>query len=177
MKKIFLFIFFYPIYLEINAQYFSYDSIPVNYEIVSIKKAKNVFLSNLRALKRNLNKEYKYHTSKKDIISYKNAIIYYKHSDISKNAYLILLKNIDNGNNYLIVTIKGNMEKGKRINVGNIYKLKLEKYFKNDLFINLGIPIEVEINKTKVLIHHNRWTGNIYITQNIKGLYYVGNVP
>jgi hypothetical protein len=57
--------------LEINAQYFSYDSIPVNYEIVSIKKAKNVFLSNLRALKRNLNKEYKYHTSKKDIISIK----------------------------------------------------------------------------------------------------------
>ena len=54
--------------------------------------------------------------------------------------------------------------------------MHIDKYFEKDWIIELGRSLTVEIEGEEIIIRHNKWTGNIYTTPNLKGLYYVGNV-
>lgn len=90
----------------------------------------------------------------------------------SNKAYIILIQDLRNKDFFTVVSIKKKCDYGKKIKVGKSYVFELNKCFENDLIINIGLNLSVEIQGVSVQIPMNNFTSNIYTTSSLKGLYF-----
>jgi len=94
-----------------------------------------------------------------------------------KNGYAIILHNEKFDLWYDLASLREKDKKYSRIVVGNTYELRLIPYFEIDYVSpDLGLTWIVEINNKKISIKSNSWTGNVYTSPNLKGLYYLDNI-
>jgi uncharacterized protein YigE (DUF2233 family) len=93
-----------------------------------------------------------------------------------KNGYVIILYNEKFDLWYDLAALREKDKKYSRIVVGNTYDLCLIPYSEIDYVPNLGLTWLVEINTKKIPVKSNSWTGNVYTSPNLKGLYYVDNI-
>lgn len=165
--------------LKVDAQYYPYDSIPVKYEVISIRNAKQAYIIDLQNILKERKEKAYYKNQMADILIYTNLIKkikYFNLYNLSKKAYLIIMKNIENGKCFYVVSIKKNNIKGKKkkIKVGKIYEMKLETYYKSEArAMDIGMVYAFEIQGNKIRIVENIFVDNIYISTNLKGLYYI----
>jgi uncharacterized protein YigE (DUF2233 family) len=102
----------------------------------------------------------------------------YKIMEINKvkNGYAIILYNEKFDLWYDLAALREKDKKYSRIVVGNTYELRLIPYSEIDYVPDLGLTWIVEINNKKISIKSNSWTGNVYTSPNLKGLYYLDNI-
>lgn len=101
----------------------------------------------------------------------------YRIIKISKvqNGYTIILHNEKLDLWYDLATSREKDKKYSKIIIGNTYELLLIPNSEIDFVPYPGLTWIVEINNKKIPIKSNSWTGNVYTTPNLKGLYYLGN--
>lgn len=109
--------------------------------------------------------------------NYNSETTIYKVEEIQKQkkAYIIRVYNKIENHRHIIVSLKekDKEKRRKKIKEGKEYKMHLDKYFEKDRIIELGRALIVEIEGEEIIVRHNLWTGNIYTTPNLKGLYYI----
>lgn len=165
--------------LKVNAQYFPYDSVEVKYQVISIQKAKQKYISDVKNVLKRIIEKPDYKNKKKNILDYKKFIREIKYGNkfnLSKNAYVILLKNNERDSYHYVITLRTKKNKGKRLKVGQIYELKLERYFEKNTCPHIGSVYEFEFKGNMIRIAVQSFTDNIYISPNLKGLYYIDSV-
>ncbi len=96
--------------------------------------------------------------------------------DKVNNGYEIILHNEKLDLWYDLASSREKDKKYSKIIVGNTYKMLLIPYSKIDFVPSLGLTWLVEINNKKIPIKSNSWTGNIYTSPYLKGLYYLDNL-
>lgn len=96
--------------------------------------------------------------------------------DKVKNGYAVILHNEKFDLWYDLATSREKDKKYSKIIVGKTYELLLIPYCKIDHVPFLGLTWLVEINNKLIPIKSNSWTGNVYTSPNLQGLYYMGNI-
>jgi hypothetical protein len=96
--------------------------------------------------------------------------------DKVKNGYAIILHNEKLNLWYDLATSREKDKAYLKIIVGNTYELLLIPYSEIDYMPSLGVTWLVEISNRKIPIKSNSWTGNVYTSPNLKGLYYLNNL-
>lgn len=96
--------------------------------------------------------------------------------DKVKNGYAIILHNEKLDLWYDLASSREKDKKYSKIIVGNTYELLLIPNYKIDNMPYLGLTWLVEVNNKAIPIKSNSWTGNVYTSPNLKGLYYLDNL-
>ena len=98
--------------------------------------------------------------------------------------YFVLLQDIDSKKKFLVITKKthtskyrkssksGSILSQERIQIGNIYRMALHKYYSIDSDIVMEVITNIIVDGIKVEIPVGELTFNIYITFNLVDLYY-----
>jgi len=75
---------------------------------------------------------------------------------------------------YTIISLKTNIQEGNKIRKGQHLKLILHSYFDSNIIWRHGTIYPVTINKTTIFLKEDgRICGNIVLTPNLQGLYYI----
>ena len=93
-----------------------------------------------------------------------------------KNGYAIILHNEKLDLWYDLATSREKDKKYSKVVIGNTYELILIPDSEIDYVPDHGITWIVEINNKKVPIKSHSWTGNVYTSPNLKGLYYLEKI-
>ena len=152
-----------------KAQYYPFDTIPVKYEVVSMDKASKAYISALNETIRKLKIDLK--ANSVDISKYKEFKKKFRQSKDSKDGYVLTLKNIETGGYYDVVSIKSGNIKGKKIKKGNIYEIRLEKCFKENIVPRIGKVFIVTVDDVMIRVVSHSWTNNVYVTPDLRGLF------
>lgn len=91
----------------------------------------------------------------------------------TNKAYIILVQDSEDKQFFTIVSLKAKCKTCLRLKRGRTYNLLLEKYYKYDSFIKIGLKSSVFIDNVWIHIPMNNYTGNIYISSSIKGPYLI----
>ena len=158
-----------------KAQYYPFDTIPVKYEVVSMDKAGKAYISALNETIRKLKKDSK--ANSVDISKYKECKKKFRQSKDSKYGYVLTLKNVETGGYYDVVTVKSRNIKGEKIKKGNIYEIRLEKCFKEDIVPRIGMVFKVTVDDVTIIVISHSWTANVYVTPELRGLFVVPPPP
>ena len=92
-----------------------------------------------------------------------------------KNGFAIILHNERLDFWYDVATSREKAKKMSKIIAGKTYELTLIPISEINIVPCLGLTWIVEINNKKILIKSNSWTGNVYTSPNLRGVYYIGN--
>ena len=158
-----------------KAQYYPFDTIPVKYEVVSMDKAGKAYISALNETIRKLKKDSK--ANSVYISKYKECKKKFRQSKDSKYGYVLTLKNVETGGYYDVVTVKSRNIKGEKIKKGNIYEIRLEKCFKEDIVPRIGMVFKVTVDDVTIIVISHSWTANVYVTPELRGLFVVPPPP
>ena len=190
-----LFVFFV---IETKGQYYVMDTIPQEYEIISIQKSRKARLENCNEILRRsdewIEKERKFQrnyrkTQKQQGIKYKKSKKYIheikkgqselkktrwklRNPQYNKNGYVLLLKNIETGQLFDVAVVKLRQMEGKKLKPYYVYKLKLYKVNEKNMIRDIDRLWWVDIDGSSVSIVGKSWTRNIYVSPNLKGLKY-----
>lgn len=105
---------------------------------------------------------------KKDTLS---AIVKIYKIDKVKHAFIITVHDTLADKFYEIVTLKERKRK-QSIKEGQYYNIKFWPYFSVDMVPNHVIQNIVKINNERIIVHSTSITGNVYLSNNFKGLIY-----
>ena len=169
LLQIIIIIIFLFVEISIKAQY-PHDSVAVEYEVLSIKKAKQAHISYLNEEIKKLKKDKeRYERTVLILQNYKKEI---RRSKELKLGFILTLRN-NQGGYFDVVTVKTKSTNGEKVKAGKIYKIKLEKYYERTIAPRIGLVFEATIDDVKIRVVGQSWTGNIYVTSDLKGLYYI----
>jgi hypothetical protein len=90
----------------------------------------------------------------------------------TNKAYIILIQDTASKQYYTIITVKTSPKTSEKIKKGEAYHFSLTRYFEHDYIIHLGVKLNVVIDGLVINIPMNNYTGNIYTTANLTGIYY-----
>lgn len=90
----------------------------------------------------------------------------------TNKAYIILVQDTVSKDFYTVVSLKSNDKTTLKIKKGEFFNFSINRYYKNDYFIKLGLKLSIYIDETLINIPMSEYTTNIYTTTNLKGLYY-----
>ena len=152
-----------------KAQCYPFDTIAVKYEVVSIDKARKAYVSALNKTIRKLKKDSK--ANSVAISKYKDYKKEFRQSKDTKDGYVLTLKNVETGGYYDVVTVKSRNIKGEKIRKGNIYEIRLEKCFKEDIVPRIGMVFKVTVDDVTIRVVSHSWTANVYVTPDLRGLF------
>lgn len=88
-------------------------------------------------------------------------------------AFIIYLHNEKEDKWYTLVSIKKKVRGYSKIKVGSTYALRLNPYFNQSYIPDHARTFRVIIEGVKVSVKSESWTGNVYTSENLKGLYYI----
>ena len=138
-------------------------------------KASKAYISALNETIRKLKKDSK--ANSVDISKYKECKKKFRQSMDSKYGYVLTLKNVETGGYYDVVTVKSRNIKGEKIKKGNIYEIRLEKCFKEDIVPRIGMVFKVTVDDVTIIVISHSWTANVYVTPELRGLFVVPPPP
>jgi hypothetical protein len=99
----------------------------------------------------------------------------YKVYDIQrvKNGFVVVL--CDEVNNYYfdVASLKANFKFKAKIKKGESYYFALFPYFNKTYTPNHAVNYNVKIKNKVIVVKSKSWTGNVYTTPNLDGLYYL----
>lgn len=186
-----LFVFFI---IETKGQYYVMDTIPQEYEIISIQKSRKDRLENCNELiervkdyynpnrckkidfptkearktcKSLQKKDAKFHISKLKKTRWK-----LRNPQYNKNGYVLLLKNIETGQLFDVAVVKLRQMEGEKLKPYHVYKLKLYKVNERNMIRDIDTIWWVDMDGSSVSIVGKCYTRNIYVSPNLKGLKY-----
>ncbi len=190
-----LFVFFV---IETKGQYYVMDTIPQEYEIISIQKSRKARLENctesikksneiikserelqqyyrkaqkLSSIKFDISKSHM-NTLKKCKSSLKKLRYQLKNPQYNKNGYVLLLKHIKTGDLFDVAVVKKKQMEGETLQLHKVYSLKLYKVKEIDVIKECNPLWWIDMDGSNVSIIGKSWTRNIYVSPNLKGLKY-----
>ena len=184
--------------IEAKGQYYMMDTIPQEYEILSIQNSRKARLENwekrIKMCKEWIEKERKFQQDyhkiqkqqgikheiyKKEINEAKLVLSKLKKSrrklrnpQYNKNGYVLLLKKINTGQLFDVAVVKMKHIDVEKLKPNCVYNLKLYKVYEKDIIKDIDRIWWVDMDSSSVSIAGKSWTRNIYVSPNLKGLKY-----
>lgn len=99
----------------------------------------------------------------------------YKVHDIQKvnNGFVIVLHDEAKDRYYDVASAKTGLKIKRKIIIGESYYFELSPYLKKTYIPNHAVSYNVKIKNKVIVVRSKSWTGNVYTTPNLKGLYYI----
>lgn len=89
-----------------------------------------------------------------------------------KKANIIIVQDTLTKEFFTIISLDNKKQEGEKLKKGKVYRFYLKKYYKNDFIIRIGYFFTVEIKGLTIYVPMSFYTGNIYLTSNLEGIYY-----
>jgi len=99
----------------------------------------------------------------------------YKVYDIQKvkNGFVIVLHDEAKDRYYDVASAKTYLKFKPKIIIGESYCFELRPYLKKTYIPNHAVSYNVRIKNKVIVVRSKSWTGNVYTTPNLNGLYYI----
>jgi hypothetical protein len=90
-----------------------------------------------------------------------------------KNGFILNLHDEKNDKWFSVVSVKykGEIKNCSKLKTGRNYFFTIQKFYKNDIIPNIGLKFRVTINGIEMIVPSESWTGNVYFSSDLKGLY------
>lgn len=109
---------------------------------------------------------------KKKISKNNKAFIKLSKEKNIRKANIVIVQDTLTKDFFTIISLDNKKQEGEKLKKGKVYRFYLKKYYKNDFIIRIGYFFVVEIEGVTVYVPMGFYTGNIYLTSNLEGIYF-----